>query len=221
MYGLLSDDLTGKRVLSIGCGSGEDCHELQRRGASVVGIDLSAGLIEQARLKYPDCEYFVGNMEDLSHFADAKFDMVYSSLAVHYLHDWSSMMSEVSRVLCSGGKFQFSMGHPIRMGMSYEYPLDGGQLKGIGRIKNKDRGDVEVIGDYFAQGPTPALGTKNGPVVYGKTIPELLELCRVYGFTMVGALDPMPLREMEAISPNDYMVLKKIPEFCIYVLNKN
>ncbi len=52
MYGLLASDLTGKRILSLGCGSGEDCGELVRRGASVVGIDIAAGLIDEAKKAY-------------------------------------------------------------------------------------------------------------------------------------------------------------------------
>jgi SAM-dependent methyltransferase len=221
MYNLLPKNLKGMRVLSLGCGSGEDCSELQKRGASVTGIDLSEKLIEQARSTYPESKYIVGNMEDLSTFSNSEFDLVYSSLAVHYLHDWSKLLNEVHRVLKPHGVFQFSMGHPIRMGMSYEYELEDGQLKGIGRVKNKTSKTVIVIGDYFAQGPTPALGSKGGPVGYGKTFAEIVSLSRAHGFVLADCVDPQPLEEMSIYSPNDYQVLKRIPEFCIYVLTKS
>ena len=48
MYNLLPD-LKGAKVISIGCGSGEDCNQLQKRGAKVTGIDISDGLIAIAK----------------------------------------------------------------------------------------------------------------------------------------------------------------------------
>lgn len=218
MYSLLPKDLSGKRVLSLGCGSGEDCSELSKRGASVAGIDISSGLIDQAIQKYPSCDFSVGNMEDLGIYSDSEFDLVYSSLAVHYLKDWSSLMSEVSRVLKPDGVFQFSMGHPMRMGMIYLDDVEGKKFKGMGRLKDPTTKEVTVIGDYFAQGPTPALGNPDGPVCYGKTLSELLELCREHQFDLIDTLDPKPLPSMEKFSPSDYAVLQKIPEFAIYVL---
>ncbi len=45
MYGLIPDR-TGKAVLSLGCGSGEDCHYLHAQGAKKVsGVDISENLI--------------------------------------------------------------------------------------------------------------------------------------------------------------------------------
>lgn len=220
MYDMLPKDLTGKKVLSLGCGSGEDCYELYTRGALVSGLDISAGLIDQAKKKYPGCEYYVGNMEDLSMFKNDQFDMLYSSLAVHYLKDWTQLFTEISRVLKPGGVFQFSMGHPMRMGMVYIDQPDGKKFKGICRVKDPVTKKLTVTGDYFSQGPTPALGNPDGPVCYGKTLPELLTLCRKFEFDLIDAVDPKPLASMESLSPNDYEVLQRIPEFCIYILRK-
>ncbi len=41
-------DVTGKRVLDVGCGSGRYCIELARRGAHVVGLDFSATMVQMA-----------------------------------------------------------------------------------------------------------------------------------------------------------------------------
>lgn len=49
MYALLPD-LSGKSVLSLGCGSGEDSAYLKKQGAAKsIGIDLSPALIEIAK----------------------------------------------------------------------------------------------------------------------------------------------------------------------------
>src|SRR2546430_12641774 len=47
-YGLLGD-VDGKRVLDLGCGSGENSFLLSRRGAEVIGVDLSVSLIALAQ----------------------------------------------------------------------------------------------------------------------------------------------------------------------------
>src|ERR1035437_3705343 len=112
MYDLLPD-LKGKSVISLGCGSGEDCKYLKQQGANrVVGIDTSEKLIAIAKTSYPDCEFQVMDMEDLR-FADNSFDFAYSSLAVHYIEDWTNVMNEVYRILKPDSNFLFSCNHPV------------------------------------------------------------------------------------------------------------
>lgn len=50
----LPADLTGKRVLDAGCGAGQMSLELAKRGAEVVGVDISPALIDVARKRLPD-----------------------------------------------------------------------------------------------------------------------------------------------------------------------
>ncbi len=50
-------DVAGRRVLDVGCGSGWLTSELVARGASVVGIDGSERLLEQARKRCPEVEF--------------------------------------------------------------------------------------------------------------------------------------------------------------------
>ena len=50
----LPNDLSGKRILDAGCGAGQFSIELAMRGAYVLGIDISANLIEIAKKRLPD-----------------------------------------------------------------------------------------------------------------------------------------------------------------------
>lgn len=50
----LPDDLAGRRILDAGCGTGALAVEMARRGAEVVAIDLSHGLVEMARERVGD-----------------------------------------------------------------------------------------------------------------------------------------------------------------------
>lgn len=97
MYKLIPD-LQQKRVLSLGCGSGEDVSYLKKLGVkNAVGIDISSGLIEIATKDYSECSFSVMDMEHLD-FADESFDFIYSSLAIHYIEDWTNVFKEACRV---------------------------------------------------------------------------------------------------------------------------
>ena len=49
----LPDDLSGRRILDAGCGTGAFAVEVARRGATVVAIDLSPTLVNLARERMP------------------------------------------------------------------------------------------------------------------------------------------------------------------------
>lgn len=63
----LAPDLTGKAVLDLGCGYGENCAEFKRLGAAkVTGIDISEKMLEVAKDDHPDIEFIRADMSDLS-----------------------------------------------------------------------------------------------------------------------------------------------------------
>ncbi len=218
MFALLPAEMTGLRVLSLGCGSGEDCQEFASRGAKVVGVDISEKLIEKARAAYPECEYHVMDMQNID-FEDESFDVVYSSLAVHYLDDWGRMLKNTTRVLKPGGIFQFSMVHPIYSGMDYFDVTENSKSRGIVRIKVGKQ--QTIYGDYFSkQGATSLGANMKGVVTYHKTLQMICDLCIESGFEIERIVEPFPLPEMKRISPEVYEKLSKIPDFIIFRLKK-
>jgi magnesium-protoporphyrin O-methyltransferase len=54
MLSRLPNDLSGRRVLDAGCGTGAMTEELARRGAEVVAIDISPALVEIASKRLPE-----------------------------------------------------------------------------------------------------------------------------------------------------------------------
>ena len=61
-------DLRGKKILMLGCGTGEEVDLLEAFGASkelLTGIDLSSKSIDLAKKAYPQVEFVVGDMNDL------------------------------------------------------------------------------------------------------------------------------------------------------------
>lgn len=84
----LPADLTGRRVLDAGCGTGAFALEAAQRGAEVVAIDLSATLIAFARQRI-DQQQFSGSIDfevgDMRHFELGHFDHVVAmDSLIHY-----------------------------------------------------------------------------------------------------------------------------------------
>ena len=107
--------LRGKRVLDLGCGFGWFCRWARGAGAaSVLGVDVSEKMLARAEAETPDAGVRYAR-EDLETFAPppGAFDLVYSSLALHYLADLDRLVAAVHATLVPGGDFVFSAEHPI------------------------------------------------------------------------------------------------------------
>ncbi|WP_435223186.1 class I SAM-dependent methyltransferase [Streptomyces sp. Tue6028] len=110
----LAGDVTGRRILDAGCGSGPLSATLRERGAVVTGIDASAGMLALARRRLgDDADLHVVDLSDPLPFADGAFDDVVASLVLHYLEDWGPTLAELRRVLRPGGRLIASVDHPF------------------------------------------------------------------------------------------------------------
>lgn len=104
-----------KKVLDLGCGYGWHCKYAVDNGASyVLGTDISSKMLERAAGKNSDekIDYQCKAMEDLCLEPDS-FDVVLSSLALHYIEDLLGIFSNVYMCLTTGGQFVFSVEHPL------------------------------------------------------------------------------------------------------------
>lgn len=111
----LLPDLTGKRVLDLGCGYGHNCLDFVKRGAkSVVGIDISKKMLALAQKEATDekIEYFNMSMTEVKDLGRT-FDFIYSSLAFHYIEDFEALCYDLYSILNDGGCLLFSQEHPI------------------------------------------------------------------------------------------------------------
>jgi SAM-dependent methyltransferase len=114
----LLGDVTGARVLEVGCGAAAATRWLKRQGADVVGIDLSAGMLRHALAaaeasgEHP--ELVLADACALP-FAAGVFDIACTAFgAVPFVADSARLMREVYRVLRPGGRWVFSVTHPMR-----------------------------------------------------------------------------------------------------------
>jgi len=116
----LAGDVSGRRILDAGCGSGPLFAALRDRGAIVTGFDKSAGMLEQARRRLgDDADLQLADLSNPLPFPDGTFDDVIASLVLHYLEDWSPALAELRRVLKPGGRVIASVDHPLAVSRIY------------------------------------------------------------------------------------------------------
>ena len=111
----LAGDVTGRRILDAGCGSGPIASALRDRGATVTGFDSSAGMLELARRRLgPDADLHLADLASTLPFPDGAFDDAIAALVLHYLEDWTGPLAELRRVLRPGGRLIASVDHPLQ-----------------------------------------------------------------------------------------------------------
>jgi ubiquinone/menaquinone biosynthesis C-methylase UbiE len=101
-----------QKILEVGCGNGYLSLELAREGYDVIGIDLSADIIEVAersKAAHPDPPGFGGLhylCTDVNTWQapDASFDAVIFNRVLHHLSELEQTMAKVKRLLKQGGR---------------------------------------------------------------------------------------------------------------------
>lgn len=218
MYKLLPD-LQNKSVLSLGCGSGEDSCYLKKQGAKEsVGIDISEKMIEIAKKNSNNCLFKVMDMEHLD-FPDNHFDFAYSSLAIHYIEDWTQVLKEVYRVIKPDSFFLFSCNHPVSSALEVTEDSDHQKIKQFAKIKDKTDKSVSFIGNYLSRKSHDSTGGLN-VTTWSKSFGEISSEIKQVGFLISDIVEPMPSKKMKSISSIDYETLVNIPDFAIFKLYK-
>lgn len=94
-------EVRGKRILDVGCGTGNYAIALSKMGARVVGIDASKEMIEYAKKKAKkegvQVKFLIGEAESLP-FGDSSFDILLSVTACEFLRDMRKVAREMRRV---------------------------------------------------------------------------------------------------------------------------
>jgi ubiquinone/menaquinone biosynthesis C-methylase UbiE len=136
-------DMRGLDVADLGCGFGWFCRWARQHGAAGIdGYDISENMLARARADTadPDIRYHKADLERLT-LPKARFDLVYSSLAFHYIEDIGRLLETIHQSLKSDGALVFSTEHPIYMAPTTPgwiedgdgrkvWPVDGYQIEG-------------------------------------------------------------------------------------------
>jgi 2-polyprenyl-3-methyl-5-hydroxy-6-metoxy-1,4-benzoquinol methylase len=100
---LLDRVKAGDRVLDVGCGEGAFTSELARAGAQVVGLDVAEEPLRRARARQRSLDLRLVEPAGGWALPDASFDVVWAGEVIEHVAGTAAWMSELRRVLRSGG----------------------------------------------------------------------------------------------------------------------
>jgi demethylmenaquinone methyltransferase/2-methoxy-6-polyprenyl-1,4-benzoquinol methylase len=101
----LADVRPGTRMLDLACGTGDIAFEGARRGASAVGLDITASMVDLARAKAGSerLSWLLGDMAALP-VASGSFDLVTTGYGLRNTSDLPGALADIHRVLRPGGR---------------------------------------------------------------------------------------------------------------------
>jgi len=105
-------DLSGQKVLDLGCGYGNYAEYFRSIGAKTTGIDGSINLLNIARDKYPDVTFVLADLTKPIPLADGSFDLVFCNQVLMDIENIESVFAEIKRLLKPNGIFYYSIVHP-------------------------------------------------------------------------------------------------------------
>lgn len=94
-----------RRVLDLGCGTGNDVLRLRAAGLDTVGLDFSPQALGQAHAKETDVSYVAADVSSTLPFVRGSFDAVMSNVAIHMFDDRTTrrLFAELRRVVAANG----------------------------------------------------------------------------------------------------------------------
>lgn len=200
--------IAGRRVLEVACGHGRVCRALARRGAHVVGVDISSALIEKARaaereaplgISYHHADVTAADIPDVS----GPFDAVVCSFGLSDIDDLDGAVATAARALRPGGVFVCSILHPCFPGgrdVSGSWPGDAGYF---------------TEGWWRADGELSSLRRQVG--ANHRTLSTYVNTFRRHGLWLEEMAEPEPASEWAAKRPD----AAKFPVFLVMRFGRN
>ncbi len=185
-------DLKGARVLDLGCGFGWFCRWAKTAGASeVLGIDVSEKMLTRARetTSDPAISYTIDDLETLTLPTD-EFDVVYSSLAFHYIADLPRLFGQIHDALTPRGRFVFSVEHPL-----FTAPTRP-------EWREQDGARTWQLDSYLREGPRSTDWLAKGVIKHHRTIATFLNTLVGLGFALSHLEEWGPTDEQIAAWPD-------------------
>ena len=193
--------------MDLGCGYGENCKAFSRLGASkVLGIDISEKMLQVANEenRCDNINYKKMSMNDLSTI-DGKYDVVVSSLAVHYIENFDYLVNSVYKLLSENGHFIFSQEHPFTTALLKENYWSSDSE---GNIIHYNLTDYSLLGERKTR------WFVDGVVKYHRTFSSIFNSLINAGFTIEQVLEPLPDEKIMAQYPS-YKKYYHKPDFLL------
>ena len=202
MFSILSN-LKFNKVLDAGCAGGIYSEWLLNRGADLVAIDINNKMVEftKQRINNRGQVYQADLNQPLTFLQNSSFDLVVSSLTLHYLPDWTKVLREFNRILLPEGLFLFSTHHPFMDFLLFE---------------KTDYFTQQLIEDEWSSFEDKPVKVR----FYRRPLHSMIDALINTGFAIENIIEPRPTEECKKLYPQEYEKLSTKPWFLIVLARK-
>lgn len=179
----LAGDLSAQRILDLGCGAASFGQYALLQGArSYLGVDASGNMVAAARETLAGTR---GRVEQAAietwAYPPAAFDLVVSSLTLHYVADLDAVLAGARQALVAGGRLVFSVEHPIITSCARGW--EGGPRQDW------------IVDDYFVVGPRETAWLGGQVIRQHRTLEDYVAAFQAAGFSLERLRESRPERE--------------------------
>lgn len=195
MMKILPEDMSHMKVLDAGCAAGWYTLQLVNRRGKVTATDISPEMVAATKRRLGEnAEILCLDLAEKLPFNDESFDLIISSLVLHYIKDWNRTFREFSRILKPNGKIIFSTHHPF---------MD------IKLSENKDYFTPELIIDQWKRA-----GKLIEVPFYRRPLHVIINETSTF-FNIEKVIEPQPTKAFKLKKPKKYEILMNNPHFLI------
>lgn len=205
---LIPQNLINNFVLDAGCGSGIYARELARRGARVIGIDISETMLAIANEeKQPEdnISYHLGDLYQTD-LPNDSVDLIVCNYVLESIKDIDRVFKEFYRVLKTEGTCIYSISHPLRALTIKE------------KINNREIWRLENYYDHGIR--TSDFGQGMKIKKFKRTISEYIDSSTKAQFFIKKFYEPQPIPEGKKHDPEAYDIAMRLPQLLIIKIIK-
>lgn len=193
---ILEETAEGKRLLDLGCGTGNLTARLKEKGFDVVGLDGSSEMLSEAMAKNPDVMWICQDMTEIE--LGEEFDAVISTLdSINHLETKAEIercFMRVNENLKTGGMFVFDVNtvykhREILGNNTFVYDAEGAYCVWLNEFSEEDNGVSIDLDIFFEQEDGSYLRGGDSFREIALTDEEMCEILRKCGFEIVKIYD--------------------------------
>lgn len=187
----LLPDLSGKKVLDLGCGFGWHCKYAAAHGAKeVIGLDSSEKMLARAKAINGDARirYRLGSLESFD-FSGEAFDLALSNLALHYVRELEPVYRRVYAALKPGGSFVFNIEHPCFTAAPRQQWITDSEGRAL----------YWPVDNYYFPGERETVFLRQKVMKYHHTLTQILNPLPALGFRLTAVIEAEPPESMRGL----------------------
>lgn len=203
-------NVAGRSFLDLGCGFGWHTRWAAENGASrVVGLDASQKMLDRAlaTTNHPAVEYRLADLDHLSLDGET-FDIVFSSLTLHYVNDLHQLFRATRAATNNGGSIVFNVEHPIMTGPTKLEAIDDGGIT------------VWPVDRYADEGPRTRTWLVEGVRKHHRTVATWINALIDASYTIEQVIEWSPSPQQVADNPG-WAIDRTRPPFLMVAARAN